>query len=104
MVEKQIILPDIGEGISEGEIIRWLVKEGDQIKQFQPIVEVLTVKVNVEIPSPFTGKIKKILAKEKEVVKVGSPIAIVEVEGVAEEKPKVEEKKPETLVSSLHRR
>jgi len=100
MVEKQIILPDIGEGISEGEIIRWLVKEGDQIKQFQPIVEVLTVKVNVEIPSPFTGKIKKILAKEKEVVKVGSPIAIVEVEGVAEEKPKVEEKKPETLVSA----
>lgn len=100
MVERQITLPDIGEGISEGEIIRWLVKEGDQVKQFQPIVEVLTVKVNVEIPSPFNGKIKKILAKEKEVVKVGSPIAIVEVEGVVEEKPKEEKRHEETTVAA----
>jgi len=95
MVEKQLILPDIGEGISEGEIIRWLVKEGDYVKQFQPIVEVLTVKVNVEIPSPYNGKITKILAKEKEVVRVGTPIALIEVEGVIEEK--VKERKAEAL-------
>jgi Pyruvate/2-oxoglutarate dehydrogenase complex, dihydrolipoamide acyltransferase (E2) component, and related enzymes len=89
-MEVEVKLPDIGEGISEGEIIRWLVKEGDYVKQFQPIVEVLTVKVNVEIPSPYNGKIIKILAKEKEVVRVGSPIAIIEVEEIKkEEKPAI---------------
>ncbi|HLI46422.1 MAG TPA: biotin/lipoyl-containing protein, partial [Geobacterales bacterium] len=91
---KEIILPDIGEGISEGEIVRWLVKEGDSVKMFQPIVEVLTVKVKVEIPSPYTGKIVKLLAKEKEVVRVGKPIALIEPEGeIQEAKPSVEEKK-----------
>jgi pyruvate dehydrogenase E2 component (dihydrolipoamide acetyltransferase) len=89
-MEVEIKLPDIGEGISEGEIIRWLVKEGDYVKQFQPIVEVLTVKVNVEIPSPYNGKIVKILAKEKEVVRVGSPIAIIEVEEIRKEIKKEE--------------
>jgi len=92
---KEILLPDIGEGISEGEIVRWLVKEGDVVKMFQPIVEVLTVKVKVEIPSPYTGKIVKILAKEKEVVKVGKPLALIEVEGEVETKPKEEIKKEE---------
>jgi len=92
---REILLPDIGEGISEGEIVRWLVKEGDFVKMFQPIVEVLTVKVKVEIPSPYTGKIVKILAKEKEVVKVGKPLALIEVEGEVETKPKEEIKKEE---------
>jgi pyruvate dehydrogenase E2 component (dihydrolipoamide acetyltransferase) len=68
--------PDIGEGLTEGEIVRWLVKEGDEIKEGQPLVEVETDKALAEIPSPKTGVILKILAKEKEVVKVGQVIII----------------------------
>ncbi len=68
--------PDIGEGLTEGEIIRWLVKEGDEIKEGQPLVEVETDKALAEIPSPKTGVILKILAKEKEVVKVGQVIVV----------------------------
>ena len=68
--------PDIGEGLTEGEIIRWLVKEGDEIKEGEPLVEVETDKALAEIPSPKTGVILKILAKEKEIVKVGQVIVI----------------------------
>ena len=78
-VEK-VKLPDIGEGIAEGEIVRWLVKEGDQIKQFQSMVEVLTDKASVEIPSPHTGRVVRLLAKEGERVRVGTVIAEIEVE------------------------
>ncbi len=68
--------PDIGEGLTEGEIVRWLVKEGEEIKEGQPLVEVETDKALAEIPSPKTGVILKILAKEQEVVKVGQVIVI----------------------------
>jgi pyruvate dehydrogenase E2 component (dihydrolipoamide acetyltransferase) len=68
--------PDIGEGLTEGEIVRWLVKEGDEIKEGQPLVEVETDKALAEIPSPKTGVILKILAKEKEIVKVGQVIVV----------------------------
>ena len=68
--------PDIGEGLTEGEIVRWLIKEGDEIKEGQPLVEVETDKALAEIPSPRTGVILKILAKEKEIVKVGQVIVI----------------------------
>ncbi|MEM1611619.1 MAG: dihydrolipoamide acetyltransferase family protein, partial [Sulfolobales archaeon] len=77
---EKIKLPDIGEGIAEGEIVRWLVKEGDSIKQFQPIVEVLTDKASVEIPSPYSGRVVKLLAREGERIRVGSPIAEIEIE------------------------
>jgi pyruvate dehydrogenase E2 component (dihydrolipoamide acetyltransferase) len=68
--------PDIGEGLTEGEIVRWLVKEGDQVKEGQPLVEVETDKAVAEIPSPKTGTILKLLAKEKEIVKVGQTIVV----------------------------
>jgi pyruvate dehydrogenase E2 component (dihydrolipoamide acetyltransferase) len=68
--------PDIGEGLTEGEIVRWLAKEGDEVKEGQPLVEVETDKALAEIPSPRTGVILKILAKEKEIVKVGQVIII----------------------------
>jgi pyruvate dehydrogenase E2 component (dihydrolipoamide acetyltransferase) len=75
--------PDIGEGLTEGEIVRWLVKEGDEIKEGQPLVEVETDKALAEIPSPKTGVILKILAKEKEIVKVGQVIVIFGEKGEA---------------------
>ena len=96
---EKIKLPDIGEGIAEGEIVRWLVKEGDEVKQFQSLVEVLTDKATVEIPSPYSGRVKKLLAREGERIRVGSPVAEIEIEGgeapageKVEEAVKVEEK------------
>jgi pyruvate dehydrogenase E2 component (dihydrolipoamide acetyltransferase) len=75
--------PDIGEGLTEGEIVRWLVKEGDEVKEGQPLVEVETDKALAEIPSPRTGVILKILAKEKEIVKVGQVIVVFGEKGEA---------------------
>ena len=75
--------PDIGEGLTEGEIVRWLVKEGDGIKEGQPLVEVETDKALAEIPSPRTGVILKLMAKEKEVVKVGQVIVVIGEKGEA---------------------
>src|SRR3990170_3082125 len=75
--------PDIGEGLTEGEIVRWLVKEGDEVKEGQPLVEVETDKALAEIPSPRTGVVLKILAKEKEIVKVGQVIVIFGEKGEA---------------------
>jgi pyruvate dehydrogenase E2 component (dihydrolipoamide acetyltransferase) len=80
--------PDIGEGLTEGEIVRWLVKEGDEVKEGDPLVEVETDKALAEIPSPKTGVILRILAKEKEIVKVGQVIVIIGEKGeVAEAVP-----------------
>ncbi len=64
-------LPDIGEGVAQGEIVAWHVKEGDVIREDQPLVSVLTDKANVEIPSPRAGKVLSLHAKEGEIVKVG---------------------------------
>jgi len=75
-------LPDIGEGIHEGEIVKWLVKEGDIVKEDQPLVEVMTDKATVEIPSPAKGKIQKIYCKEGQIVKVESVIVTIAEEGI----------------------
>lgn len=64
-------LPDIGEGVHEGELVRWLVKEGDSVAIDQPLVEIMTDKATVEMPSSFAGKVQKLHAKEGDVVKVG---------------------------------
>jgi pyruvate dehydrogenase E2 component (dihydrolipoamide acetyltransferase) len=78
MALRQVKLPDIGEGLVEGEIVEWLVREGDYVKMFQPLVRVLTAKATVEIPSPFEGRILRLLAKPGDVVRVGAPIAEIE--------------------------
>src|SRR4030042_3415993 len=70
-------LPDIGEGIHEGEIVKWLVSDGDSVKEDQPLVEVMTDKATVELPSPVEGFIEKILVQNGEVVKVGQPMVII---------------------------
>jgi pyruvate dehydrogenase E2 component (dihydrolipoamide acetyltransferase) len=71
-------LPDIGEGVAEGEILKWMAKVGDQIKEDQPIVEIMTDKVNVQIPAPRTGKVVNILVKEGDIAKVGQTIMIID--------------------------
>lgn len=67
-------LPDIGEGVAEGEIVKWLVQVGDEVTEHQPVVEVMTDKATVEIPSPAAGTITDVLAEEGQVVPVGDVI------------------------------
>ncbi|MBL8859350.1 MAG: 2-oxo acid dehydrogenase subunit E2 [Planctomycetes bacterium] len=76
-------LPDIGEGIAEGEIVKWLVKVGDVVKEHQAIVEVMTDKATVEVPAPAAGKITALKAKEGETVPVGSVIFVLETGAAA---------------------
>ncbi|MEC7814901.1 MAG: 2-oxo acid dehydrogenase subunit E2 [Pseudomonadota bacterium] len=73
------ILPDIGEGIVECELVKWLVSEGDVIAEDQPVVEVMTDKALVEIPAPSSGKVTRLYYKEGEIAKVHAPLfALVE--------------------------
>src|SRR5215469_1021132 len=74
-------MPELAESVIEGEIVKWLVKEGEHVKQDQPFVEVMTDKVTVEVPSPYEGILLKQVAKEGEVVPIGKPIAIFGKEG-----------------------
>jgi pyruvate dehydrogenase E2 component (dihydrolipoamide acetyltransferase) len=73
----ELKLPDVGEGIAEGEIVRWLVAEGAVVKEDDLLVEILTDKANIELPSPVSGTILKILALPGQVVKVGGPLALI---------------------------
>jgi pyruvate dehydrogenase E2 component (dihydrolipoamide acetyltransferase) len=74
----ELKLPDVGEGIAEGEVVRWLVAEGAAVKEDDPLVEILTDKANVELPSPVTGTVLKILAAPGQIVKVGELLALIE--------------------------
>jgi pyruvate dehydrogenase E2 component (dihydrolipoamide acetyltransferase) len=74
-------LPELGEGVNEGELIKWRVKEGESVKDDQPLCEVMTDKATIEIPSPFSGTIKQLVAKEGEVVKVHQLMVVAEVAG-----------------------
>jgi pyruvate dehydrogenase E2 component (dihydrolipoamide acetyltransferase) len=76
-------LPDLGEGLTEGEIARWLVAVGDEIAEDQPLVEVQTDKTTVEIPSPAAGKVTSILVGEGETVPVGTILVVIGGDGSA---------------------
>jgi pyruvate dehydrogenase E2 component (dihydrolipoamide acetyltransferase) len=73
--------PDIGEGITEGEIVRWLVQEGDSVEEDQTLAEVETDKAVVELPSPYTGTILKLHFKVKDIVKVGQTLVSIGEKG-----------------------
>ena len=76
-------LPDIGEGVVEGEVVKWLVADGDQVAAEQPVVEVMTDKATVVIPSPKAGKVVQRSGKEGEMIKVHSTLLGLETEGGA---------------------
>jgi 2-oxoisovalerate dehydrogenase E2 component (dihydrolipoyl transacylase) len=81
MAERVFALPDLGEGLEEGEIVSWLVSEGDEVELNQPLVEVETAKATVEIPSPFAGTIAALHAGPGESVAVGAALVTFEVAG-----------------------
>src|SRR5215510_12701656 len=77
---KEFNLPDLGEGLTEGEIIKWLVAEGAVVKLNQPIVEVETAKAAVEIPAKWAGRVSKIYHGEGTTVEVGSPLIAIDTQ------------------------
>lgn len=80
-------LPDLGEGLADAEIVTWHVKEGDKIETGDPLAAVETAKAVVDVPSPYTGTIAKLYAKEGDVVDVHTPLVDFEVEGDGDAKP-----------------
>ena len=80
-------LPDLGEGLTEGEIARWLVAVGDEIAEDQPLVEIQTDKTTVEIPSPAAGEVAQILVEEGAVVPVGTVLVVIGTDGAVPERP-----------------
>jgi pyruvate dehydrogenase E2 component (dihydrolipoamide acetyltransferase) len=80
---KQFRFPDVGEGITEGEVVRWLVKEGEEVKADQTLAEIETDKAIVEMPSPYSGTVLKLHFKEKDLVKVGDVLVTIGEKGEA---------------------
>ncbi len=76
-------LPDLGEGLTEGEVARWLVSEGQEVAEDDPLVEIQTDKTTVEIPSPAAGTVTSILVAEGEVVPVGTVLVVIGADGAA---------------------
>ena len=98
---RDFTFPDVGEGIAEGEIVRWLVKEGDWVKEDQELVEVETDKAVVTINSPYTGQIAKLYGREGQIVKVGE--LLTTIEGTGDPAPAIEfgKKDSGTVVGSV---
>lgn len=86
-MSREFRLPDLGEGIHEGEVLRILVSEGDEVKEGDPIIEVETDKAAVEIPSPYTGKVEKIHVKQGDTIKVGDVLMTFSNGAPAEKAP-----------------
>src|SRR5438045_8017304 len=78
---KEFKLPDLGEGLTEGEILQWLVAVGDTVTLNQPIVEVETAKAAVEVPSPYAGVVTDLHVAAGDTVDVGTPIITFDVGG-----------------------
>ena len=77
----KVQMPQLGESVAEGTIGKWLKKPGDHVAKYEPIVEVITDKVNAEVPSPFEGTLTEILVQEGETVPNNTDIAVIEAAG-----------------------
>ncbi|WP_106497201.1 dihydrolipoamide acetyltransferase family protein [Lentibacillus sp. Marseille-P4043] len=104
MAKEKINMPQLGESVTEGTISSWLVGVGDKVNKYDPIAEVMTDKVNAEVPSSFTGVIKELVAQEGDTIEVGELMCYIETEGGAadetatktEQTETTEESKPDT--------
>src|SRR5437588_12185884 len=86
-----IVMPQLGESVAEGIIGKWLKNEGDSVQRDEPIVEVITDKVNAEIPSPVTGVLQRITQPEGATVAVGQEIAVIG-DGAVASAPAIQER------------
>jgi pyruvate dehydrogenase E2 component (dihydrolipoamide acetyltransferase) len=85
MPVREFLLPDLGEGLEDAEVVGWKVKEGDRVELNQTLVEVNTAKALVEIPSPWEGVVEKLHAADGDVVQVGQPLVSIRVDDAAED-------------------
>jgi 2-oxoisovalerate dehydrogenase E2 component (dihydrolipoyl transacylase) len=88
---EQIKMPQLGESVTEGTISKWLVSVGDKVNKYDPLAEVMTDKVNAEVPSSFTGVIKELIAGEGDTFAIGEIICTIEIEGANVEESAAEE-------------
>lgn len=86
MAIEKITMPQLGESVTEGTISKWLVSVGDHVNKYDPLAEVMTDKVNAEVPSSFSGTIKELIAGEDDTLPVGEVICLIEVEGTVPQK------------------
>src|SRR4051812_49524262 len=86
-----VVMPQMGESIAEGTIVRWIKKLGDKVDRDEPLFEISTDKVDAEIPSPAAGVISEIRVKEGETVPVNSVVAVIGAAGTAASAPAVKE-------------
>ncbi|MFJ3403759.1 dihydrolipoamide acetyltransferase family protein [Promicromonospora sp. NPDC090134] len=90
VTEQTFLLPDLGEGLTEAEVVQWLVAEGDVVTMDQPVVEVETAKSVVEVPCPYAGRVGVLHAAEGECVEVGRPLITISAELEPEPDPQPE--------------
>lgn len=83
MAEVELIMPKMGESITEATILKWLKNEGDKVELDEAVLEIATDKVDSEVPSPFAGTLSKILYKVGDVIAVNKPIAIISTDAAA---------------------
>src|SRR5579859_3402323 len=79
----QFLLPDLGEGLEEAQLVQWLVREGDTVSLNQPLCQVETAKALVDIPSPFAGTVERLHAAPGDTVLVGAPLITIAESGVS---------------------
>ena len=94
----EVVMPKMGESLQEGTILRWLKKEGDKVDRDEMILEISTDKVDTEVPSPVSGVLAQILAKENETIEVGKVIAYIETEAGAAQSPTQNTPVPEKII------
>ncbi|MAM54482.1 2-oxoglutarate dehydrogenase, E2 component, dihydrolipoamide succinyltransferase [Microbacterium sp. UBA3394] len=97
---KDVVLPELGESVTEGTVTRWLKSVGDDVEVDEPLLEISTDKVDTEIPSPFAGTLQQILVQEDETVAVGSPLAKIGSGSPAPAEAPSEESAPEEPASA----
>ncbi|KIY21985.1 MULTISPECIES: dihydrolipoamide acetyltransferase family protein [Mesobacillus] len=101
MAIEQIKMPQLGESVTEGTISKWLVSVGDKVSKYDPLAEVMTDKVNAEVPSSYTGTIKELIANEGDTFAIGEIICTMEVDGGStDEAPVAEESAAEALIEN----
>ncbi|MEZ2457107.1 dihydrolipoamide acetyltransferase family protein [Salinicoccus roseus] len=81
---EEVLMPKLGESVTEGTIEKWLVQPGDTVEEYDPLCEVITDKVTAEVPSVFEGTIKELLVAEGDTVEVGTPVCLMETDGAGE--------------------
>src|SRR5699024_6920534 len=84
MATEKITMPQLGESVTEGTINTWLVKVGDSVNKYDPIADIMTDKVNAEVPSSYSGVIKKIVASEGDTIAVGETMCYIDTEKTEE--------------------